>query len=288
MANAEPIKYIGDKLCVGPVDYSFIPLLPAVPGSSILNGPVWIGTGVPVPTANCMIGPGLLNPVSLEVKGIANVFGILNRYAIANVSGLTTKTGITIRNALSLTNSVNVKNGLNTGNKLNIFATVIVDKTCTAARFIGDISTTTGINPQTITEINLAKALPAKPFDIPHPSKEGHRLRHIAVEGPEIGVYYRGKLRSKNVIELPDYWRDLVHEDSITVQLTPYGHYQQLYIKKVENNKIFIQNGDDLDEISCDFVVHAERKDMDKLIVEYAGNSIKDYPGQDWLNVRGE
>jgi len=34
--------------------------------------------------------------------------------------------------------------------------------------------------------------------------------------------------------------------------------------------------------------VYAERNDMDKLIVEYEGESAKDYPGDDWLNLRRE
>ena len=32
-----------------------------------------------------------------------------------------------------------------------------------------------------------------KPFDIPHPTKDGYRLRHVCLEGPESGVYYRGR-----------------------------------------------------------------------------------------------
>ena len=47
-----------------------------------------------------------------------------------------------------------------------------------------------------------------KLFDIPHPTKgEGHRLAHACIEGPEVGVYYRGRLRNKKVIELPQYWK---------------------------------------------------------------------------------
>jgi hypothetical protein len=30
-----------------------------------------------------------------------------------------------------------------------------------------------------------------KKFDIPHPTKENHRLAHSCIEGPENGVYYR-------------------------------------------------------------------------------------------------
>ena len=43
------------------------------------------------------------------------------------------------------------------------------------------------------------------PFDIIHPTKEGWRLRHVCLEGPEIGVYLHGKNKG-SVINLPDYW----------------------------------------------------------------------------------
>jgi len=137
------------------------------------------------------------------------------------------------------------------------------------------------------SNIISAKALPAKPFDIPHPSKEGHRLRHVSLEGPEIGVYFRGRLDGKHMIQLPDYWKDLIHEDTITVQLTAWKHSDStLYIKDITSEKITI-GSEKLTKIYCHYTVYAERKDMDKLIVEYEGQSLKDYPGQDWLNLRG-
>ena len=40
-----------------------------------------------------------------------------------------------------------------------------------------------------------------KPFDLVHPTKgKGHRLRYACIEGPEAGVYYRGRLKESNVI----------------------------------------------------------------------------------------
>jgi len=138
------------------------------------------------------------------------------------------------------------------------------------------------------TQVNLGLTQPAKPFDIPHPSKEGHRLRYVSLEGPEIGVYFRGKLDGEHMIQLPDYWKDLVHEDTITVQLTAWKHPDAtLYVKDITSEKITI-GSEKLTKIYCHYTVYAERKDMDKLIVEYEGQSAKDYPGQDWLNLRGE
>ena len=145
--------------------------------------------------------------------------------------------------------------------------------------------TVSGVN--IISDINLAKALPAKPFDIPHPSKpETHRLRYISLEGPEIAVYFRGKLEDTNVIELPEYWKDLIHPESISVNLTPYGTYQELYVEKIVLGQQIIIKNRESDPTYCYFTVYAERKDMEKLIVEYEGTSAKDYPGQDWLNLR--
>ena len=144
--------------------------------------------------------------------------------------------------------------------------------------------TVSGVN--IISDINLAKALPAKPFDIPHPSKpETHRLRYISLEGPEIAVYFRGKLENTNVIELPEYWKDLIHPESISVNLTPYGTYQELYVEKIVWGQQIIIKNRESGPINCYFTVYAERKDMEKLIVEYEGTSAKDYPGQDWLNL---
>ena len=138
-----------------------------------------------------------------------------------------------------------------------------------------------------IAEIGVARQLPVKPFDIPHPSNgEGHRLRYVCLEGPEVGVYFRGRLTNKTEIELPLYWKDLVHIDSISVQLQPIGSHQDIIIKKVDEKKIYLQTNGGI-PIDCYYHVYAERKDVERLIVEYEGTSAKDYPGQDWLNLRG-
>ena len=126
--------------------------------------------------------------------------------------------------------------------------------------------------------IKAAALSPSKGFDMHHPTKDGWRLAHTCIEGPEAAVYYRGKLRDKNVIELPEYWKGLVDIDTITVNLTPFGSYQELFVEKIESEtKIFVKNNLD-GPISCDYTIWGERKDLDKLYVEYEGR-IEDYPG---------
>jgi hypothetical protein len=139
-----------------------------------------------------------------------------------------------------------------------------------------DISGTVKASEVTASGITLTSR---KPFDIPHPTKSGHRLRHVCLEGPESAVYYRGRLVNNNVIELPEYWTGLVDPQSITVSLTQIMSSQDLIVDKIEGCKrIMIKSGSAV-RIDCYFLVHGERIDGEKLIVEYEGNSIDDYPG---------
>lgn len=110
----------------------------------------------------------------------------------------------------------------------------------------------------------------SKSFLIPHPTKEGFNLRHGSLEGPEHGVYVRGKLEGGKVIELPDYWLELVDESTITVQLTPIGSHQNLYVKDIIDNTVIVGNSNILSsKIKCFYFIQAERKDIDKMGTEY-------------------
>ena len=117
-----------------------------------------------------------------------------------------------------------------------------------------------------------------KAFDIEHPSKSGYRLRHICLEGPESAIYYRGRLRNEKVIRLPFYWKDLVNIDTISVQLQPIGVHQDIIVKRWDDEYVYLQAQGAL-PINCFFHVYAERKDVEKLIPEYEGTSVDDYPG---------
>ena len=122
------------------------------------------------------------------------------------------------------------------------------------------IGTTT---PCAKLEVNGHFAATSKSFIIDHPTKEDKKLQYASLEGPENGVYVRGTT-DKETIELPEYWSELVHEDSITVVLTPIGKKQDLFIIEKSNKLIKIGGA----EGSFDYVVYGERKDIDKLEIE--------------------
>ncbi len=107
-----------------------------------------------------------------------------------------------------------------------------------------------------------------KSFEIKHPTKPGMKLRYGSLEGPENGVYVRGKLDGEKVINLPDYWEGLVDLDTITVNLTAIGHSQNLYVSDIDGLKIHIDT-ENHTQPYCFYHVYAERKDVDKLVVEY-------------------
>ena len=111
--------------------------------------------------------------------------------------------------------------------------------------------------------VNGSFTATTKEFTIPHPTKKGKTLSHGSLEGPEFGVYVRGKSKDKKVY-LPDYWKDLVHEDSITVQLTPIGKSENLYVVDYNTEYIEVEN-----DVEYFYYVQAERKDVDKLEVEF-------------------
>ena len=124
-----------------------------------------------------------------------------------------------------------------------------------------------------------ADGLPVKPFDIEHPTKgSGWRLRYACIEGPEAGVYFRGRTQDNEIV-LPDYWKDLVVIDTITIQTQPVGGAQDIIVKEWDDSKITLEGVTD-----CFYHVYGERKDVNPLVVEYEGNTREDYPDPKYDN----
>ena len=222
-------------------------------GLSILNGPVQIGVAplTPVPKGVLDIGPSVptSGPIALSAVNILHpVKGIVVTCAAIGFE-VKAPTNIVIGN-INVTGNVVITGNLNgTG-------------TCTFPTFRGSINVQGW-----------------KGFDIKHPNKKGHRLRHVCVEGPEAAVYVRGTLKNSNIIELPEYWKGLVDPESISITLTPIGSYQELYIKNIEwGQKVTVMNSTS-GSIHCFYSIWASRIDGEPLVVEYEGEDPSSYPG---------
>lgn len=145
----------------------------------------------------------------------------------------------------------------------------LVYYTGTGFRVTSSIGTQTALFKESGLEINGLLTATQKSFTIDHPTKPGMKLRYGSLEGPENGVYVRGRLQGTNTIELPEYWTKLVDPESITVQLTAMGRFQKLYVKEILDNKVVIGNGSWFsNNTDCFYIVYAERVDVDKLEVE--------------------
>ena len=223
-------------------------------GSAYMEGPVQMGTAseFTTPLGTLMIARETNSddknqpPRSLWVKGNTRLEGDDGTPNALNITGNTTQVGDT-----------------NTTGNLTISGNTSQNGSITAS---GEV-TASGI---TLTS--------RKAFDIPHPTKKGYRLRHICLEGPEAGVYFRGKLKNDKIILLPEYWKKLVDVDTITVQLQPIGAHQDIIVRRWDAEKIELQSKSGI-PIHCFYHVYGERQDGEYLISEYKGESIDDYPG---------
>ncbi len=121
------------------------------------------------------------------------------------------------------------------------------------------------VNDEFAIYINGTLEATEKSFVIDHPLLPGKKLVYGVLEGPEHAVYCRGKI-SGEVIQLPEEWTGLVDQESITVQLTPIGKHQNLYVVDIKDNKVFIKNGDLLtSKINAYYYIQATRKDIKPL-----------------------
>lgn len=162
--------------------------------------------------------------------------------------------------------SAHLKNGL-------FEANLEVQGTTTCPTFIGDL---TG-NATSAKSIGGA-------FDIPHLKKPGWRVRHVIPEGPEAGIYVRGKIQGHNKIYLPEYWEGLVDPETITISLTQIGWSQDLIVESIDWGRVVTIKSGNGTEINCFYEAWAARhldplNPDEKLHVEYEGASPDDYPG---------
>ena len=247
-----------------------LPFVSTLPHDVLLGNPV-APVGVTMFTGNVPLIGGVKQISGTTIKSTdaggqnfvtlikSHVEAFLEDIGIKNLTGVKMENGVDTNMALEIGNSPSLNQTIQKG------ADVVASA--------GTLNSTTGI-----AKAALAKA--GKGFDIPHPTKDEHRLRYICLEGPEVGAYLRGTLKDSDTIELPDYWKELVYEDSITVNLTPIGRFQELFVEEhVEwGTRIKVRSASG-SSVHCHYTVFGERKTQDKLQVEYKGLTPGDYPG---------
>jgi hypothetical protein len=157
-------------------------------------------------------------------------------------------------------------------NKTNPSRSLDVGGAIAATTYYGDGSQLTGIGSTVFpftgsatfsgsVIINGVLQATEKSFVIDHQEKPGQKLVYGVLEGPEHAVYCRGRVHD-DYIELPEEWSWLVDEKTLTVQLTPVGHFQTIYVSKIKDNKVYLKCEDMID---CYYFIQGTRKDINKL-----------------------
>lgn len=223
------------------------------------SGNLGIGTASPTNTIDTT---GTLRVRTLNTASgnfvTTNSSGVLQQRTAAQVlSDLTAVTGIGSSGYVSrwISNS-----GLGTG--------IIYDNGTNVG--IGTIS------PAYKLHVSGSFAATTKSFSIDHPSKPEMTLNYGSLESPYHGVRLTGRDSLSDgycVINLPDYIKDLVHDDDddLNVQITNYKHGKILYVDSIDlNNNQFIVRCDSAYSNNLQFfwTFTGTRKDVDRLIVE--------------------
>ena len=237
----------------------------AVAGPAFFGAPTNIGfarAAVNIGPAIAPFSPGIPS-LGLDVTAGTQHTGYMNNLGLSNFFGMSNKLGmlnkIGTNNALGLSN----RTGYNVAVGGETNTQPVQEDTCVAKTSAAPLYTHYGN-----MHVNGSFSANSKAFEIDHPSKPGKKLYHGSLEGPEHGVYVRGRVTTDGIIELPEYWKDLVDPETITVQLTPHRFYQELFVDHIEWGVRVVVRNSSGGAIDAYYFVQAERKDIEKLQVE--------------------
>jgi hypothetical protein len=235
---------------------------------STAQGGTTFSTPTAVFTATGNVGIGTTSPTSrLSIQNSGGSDSVISNYVMTNGSNAAT----------FRTTDSPVTFGIHSQNGGNIYIKDTSDNVLFYGKDGGNVGIGTtspnqklAVNGNTnVTgslDVTGAFTAQTKSFKINHQTVPGKSLVYGVLEGPEHGVYVRGRLTNNNTIILPAEWDWLIDPASITVQLTPIGSHQKLYVDDIVNNVIFIKNENLINkDINCFYIVHATRKDVDPL-----------------------
>ena len=236
-------------------------------------------TGALVVTGGVGIGQNLNVGGTLGVTGNANINGTLGVTGNANINGNLGVTGaLVVTGGVGIGGNVNISGDVNIGGGALIMDNISIGNTSGAPNlslnssgfFVNSISSGSTADNVLCYSYGTGEIFynTSKTFVINHPIDDSKYLVHGCLEGPEVGIYYRGESCINNgrnvIVELPNYvkyigWNFMV---SITKIYSGEESYGKTYeTSRVVDGKftVYGPNG------SFFWLVHGERS---KLVVE--------------------
>ena len=144
-----------------------------------------------------------------------------------------------------------------TGNKYrNIYSS--------STGFFNNVNLDGNLNVSGVVRVDNHFSAITKSFLINHPTKQNKKLQYACLEGPENGVYIRGSNDSSEIL-LPEYWKNLIDANTVSINLTPIGHINQICVLDYDSERVVVSGHNDKKYF---YTIFAERKDVEKLKVE--------------------
>jgi hypothetical protein len=130
-------------------------------------------------------------------------------------------------------------------------------KSSVLAGVFGVVTTTNGYGVYSSGELGASGT---KSFLQPHPEDPSRMIQFHCLEGNESGTYFRGTGRIENgraELVIPEEWRLVTDESSITVQLTPVGAPALLCVLEQSRERIVVGSTSD---VRFHYHVHGVRR----------------------------
>ncbi len=89
-----------------------------------------------------------------------------------------------------------------------------------------------------------------KSFVDPHPTDASRVIAYVSLEGPESGIYFRGRGRFERgmaTIAVPESFRLVGDEEGLTIQVTPIGRMASFAVVSADLNQIVVRGSADVD-----------------------------------------
>lgn len=87
--------------------------------------------------------------------------------------------------------------------------------------------------------------------------------KNFYLKGEKETLYIHGRVTNESEILLPEQWNNKVDVNSISVTLTPVGSHQNLIVKRIGENTVYLQSNGAL-PIDCYYQIFAEKNNDDE------------------------
>jgi hypothetical protein len=108
----------------------------------------------------------------------------------------------------------------------------------------GRLGTRSGATKYGVLSLGGSLATGIKSFADPHPTDPGKVIKYITLEGPESGIYFRGRARFQNgtaTIDVPEDFRLVSDPDGLSIQVTPIGEMATVAVAHIGLDRIVVR-----------------------------------------------